>query len=603
MPALTAEARPGVNGGGEREVLLERLKERKEPSLGELNPLLFPPDLGNPEAVEAIKLVARRKIDEYEGLQPASLESSLVHNATTDKQELRLVVRFELETLTQKQIEELEQLVRLTYGASVRTRTNPYGGGLAVTGYPELEKPQDKNKKQKTSAGGRRLGWYFGPNLETVANTHRGLLVYRDLGTSDMANFLKGRGYREWFFNKDIVDPITRKPIQTKYLVEIREDALYQTDLVEFITQASSVLSGKDIITDRRLKYWVYNDLNRLGLKKAGQDTIYGLDEQLRYIERVLILPLANLNLASSIDLHAGSVLLVGVPGTGKTLVAEYFLQQDTGVFLVPIDPLHLARELQAKPEEKKLIPRISRVFAQTGIPIVLHIDDIENIVQGKEQNILNSTLLNLMAGVRESGFFVLASTNHPEQLNEQLLQPQRFAHAIYFGLPTPEARYGILDKHATMVSKELGHNLFPNREERHIILEAVADDSCTQLYTPRFLAEIATTAKSFLLERVAREKAQKIGLAEKDLNITFTVEDWAQALEEVNRKYNKQAVRRRDEELKEFVRRHQHKFGISSQPTDGRLSTSLRVTLEQIAATRLNDPTNTTSQIPSSSP
>ncbi|MEK7521574.1 MAG: ATP-binding protein [Patescibacteria group bacterium] len=561
MPALAELTK---NGRTTPEALIEILKEKKEPSLGELNPLLFPPDLTNPEAIDALKLVALKKITKYGGLEPTVIESAAAYNIHTHKQEPRLIVRFNVDTLTQEQLAALENLVRSTYSTAVKTRKSTYGTPITIGGYPELDNPQERRRQK---SWGKRLGWYFGPNLDPkVENTHTGLFVHKDLGTQDMANFLKGRDCKEWFFNANIVDPIIHKPVKTSYIIEIREADLYHTDVIEFTTQVAHILAKGHTITDRWLKYEIYNDLNRLGLRKNGKDTAHGLDKHTTHIERVLILPLANLGLSTSIRFNAGSVLLVGVPGTGKTLVAEQFLQRDIGVFLLPIDPLHLAQELYAPPEKKRILPRISQVFAQTGIPVVLHIDDIENVLQGKEQNTINSTLLNLMAGVRESGFFVLASTNHPEQLNDQLLQPQRFAHILYFGLCNEEARRGILEVHTTQISRSLNIPLFNSVQERATVIRAIALH--TQGYTPRYLAEICTTAKSFYLARIAVEKNRRIGLSEEDINTTFTLEDWARALDEVDKKYNKLAVSKRDEELRRFVEKHhgQVGFGIPSQ-------------------------------------
>ena len=423
----------------------------------------------------------------------------------------------------------------------------------------------------------------MGPNLvNPVAGSHMGLFIYRDLGEKAMADYLRNHGYKEWFFKPSLVKPYGSE-IQTKYLVEVREAGLYQTDIVEFVTQVASVLGKNQRIENRQLKYEIYNDLNRLGLRKKGKNIIYGLDDKIDRIERSLILPLANLDLASGMELRPGSVLLVGVPGTGKTLVAEYLLQQDNGVFFLPIDPLHIAQELAAPPEKKLILPRISEVFTQTQIPVVLHIDDIENIA--REDQAINASLLNLMAGVRGSGFFVLASTNHPGKINPQLLQPQRFAQVIHFGLPEETARFGILDVHAQYMSRELGKPLFRSKEERNSILAALAKE--TPNFTARFLAEICTEAKSFYLQRIARSKNQRIGLTEQDLGETdaFSLEDWEMAFAEVTKKYDRNSTVEHDKELQKFADHYYRPLGFSPQGSVEASATPLRRRINEIAA------------------
>lgn len=577
---MVAESRPG-NGNNET-FLIEGLKEKKEPSLGELNPLLFPPNLESPEAVEALKIGAGRKIAEYGGRQPQTFESVYAYNRIMGRQEPRLVVRFEVDELSPDQLALLETTVHQIYGKSVKTRTGVSGGSIAPSSYPELDQSLTRRRKASRE-GGRYLGWYMGTNLVTPAEgSHMGLLVYRDLGEKAMADYLTNHGYREWFFKPNLVKPYGGE-VQTKYLVEIREAGLYQTDIVEFVTQVASVLGKNQRIENRPLKYEIYNELNRLGLRKKGKSTIYGLDDEIDRIERSLILPLANLDLASGMELRSGSVLLVGVPGTGKTLVAEHLLQQDNGVFFLPIDPLHIAQELDAPPAKRWILSRISDVFTQTKIPVILHIDDIENIA--REDQAINSSLLNLMAGVRGSGFFALASTNHPEKINPQLLQPQRFAQVIHFGLPEEQARFGILDVHAQYVSRELGKPLFRSKEERDIILSALGKE--TQGFTARFLAEICTEAKSFYLQRIARLKNQRVGLREQDLGETdaFNIEDWEKAFAEVIRKYDRESTIKRDKELQEFARHYSRPLGYLKEGNEQDGPTQLRRRIDEIAA------------------
>ena len=130
--------------------LLDKLKEKKEPTLGELNPLLYPLDILNPEAVEAMKLVISRKIAQYGGLVPNMLQPGFVPGALGP--EPRLFVRFSIDQITEDQISLLESLVRRTYGTSVRTRTNTKGESISPSGYPDPEK--GKSKKKNQSDGG-----------------------------------------------------------------------------------------------------------------------------------------------------------------------------------------------------------------------------------------------------------------------------------------------------------------------------------------------------------------------------------------------------------------------------------------------------------------
>lgn len=338
-----------------------------------------------------------------------------------------------------------------------------------------------------------------------------------------------------------------------KYIVEIREAEQYQTDLVAFVTQVSSILGKRKLLDEGQLVYETYYNLIRLGLKNTNADSIYGMSETLSMIKRGLLIPLASPELSRGIKEDPQSVLMIGVPGTGKTLIVEQLLNEETGLFILPIDPLELLRELAKKKEEQRLLPRIAQVARFTGRQVILHVDDLENMVEGDRDT--HSTMLNLMAGVRESGFHIIASTNNPEKIDPALLQPQRFGILIYCGLQNEAARFEILKIHANLLS-EGGAPLFQSQEERDIILKEVA--AHTEHFTPRYIADITTSAKAFLTERVAKSKGKTIGLTEADLEgFAFTLEDWEKAFIEVSSKYDRDSVKKRDEQLEKFVHKH----------------------------------------------
>lgn len=538
--------------------ILETLKEKRQPSLGELNPLLFPPDLDNPEAIEALSLAISQKIAQYSGKKPDLLQTVSMLERYQHEAVLRLIVRFSTDQLTEEQINYIEQVAILTYGKSVKTRVNSRGTPYPTISYPDYEKSA-RQSKQKT---GKYLGWYFGTEFTEVETTDTGVLVFRDLGEEGMARYLDRHPPKEWFFKSDLVTPMG-KPISSKYFVEIREADLYQTDLVELIVQISRILAHGTPVTNPLFKYEIYNDLNRLGLRRVGKENIYGLDEVIDRLERVLILPLANLRASSAIDLRPGSALLVGVPGTGKTLLAEHLLSLDTGVFLLPIEAGVLAAELAAPPVKKRILPRISRVSQDTGLPVILHVDDIEGITENDQ--LINSALLNLLAGVREQGFYLLTSTNHPEKLKPELIQPQRLEHVIHLGLPDQQTRLGILNVHATKVSRELNLPLFRSEGERSAILETLALN--TEGFTSRYLAAICNMAKAYFIERVSRIFQQSTGLTEEQLqNNQFTPDDWINAYEVVNRSYPKKQIVDADQEIKAFVGKVQESLGFTLQ-------------------------------------
>ncbi len=493
--------------------------------LGDLNPLIHPTDLSRKESTDSVRHTILKKIEQHHGLAPKVLESTVVTDPESGNAELRFIARFEVPTLTEDQLESLEEIVRQTYGLTVRTRTDSKGNDIPPQTYP----PTQPGEELKSKTG----GWYMGPAPFPTSSLYQGLFVFKDQGPINKNNFLDdGQAYR-------------------KYIVEIREAAQYQTDLVTFVTQVASVLENNEQLDRGQLLYETYYDLIRLGLKGAEVESIYGMEDAADMIRRELVIPLANPDISRGVGEDPQSVLMIGVPGTGKTLLVERLLQEETGLFVLPIDPFELQKELILPKEKQTLMPRIAQVARITGKQVILHVDDIENMVS--EAQVTNSTMLNLMAGVQESGFYVIASTNYPEKINPSLIQPQRFSVLIHCGLQNQEARYEILKIHAGMESVRLKESLFGSEEIRDMILRQVA--AHTDGFTPRYLSNIATIAKSHLIDRVVKDQGKTIGLTEEDLvGYTFSLADWEKAYTEVAAKYDSRSVKDRDQALKGFV-------------------------------------------------
>lgn len=509
-------------------------KVKDEISLGDLNPLINSPDLGNKYAMEAISRVTLNLIDKYHGVEPVQLGTTLVFSPKAKSDVPRFIARFEVPDLSEEKMRLMEKLVKQKYQAAVRTRKTFDGKDIPTESYPPL---QDSN-----IAPSKTGGWYMGLSQPPTDSGDAGLYVFKDLGKVDKDNFFEESGGAK------------------KFIVEIREAGMYQTDLVEFITQVSTILGQEKLLDHGELLYETYYDLLRLGIRQVDDDSVYGMDEALAEIRRGLLLPLASPDLSHGIKHEPESVLLAGVPGTGKTLIVERLLQEETGLFILPVDTLQLARELSEDPKKQRLFPRIAEVARSTGRRVVLHVDDIEGIVG--DDNSTKSTMLNLMAGVKNNGFYLIASTNHPNRIDPALLQPQRLGILIYCGLQNEQARRKILDIHATTNSDQHGYPLFSSEEERNIILGEVVRH--TDGFTPRYLAEIVTVAKAYLAERVAVEKANSIGLTEADLEgHTFLVADWEKALTDVSSRYDKDGVKAHDRSIKEFLRHAKAQIGF----------------------------------------
>jgi len=119
---------------------LEALKERKQPSLGELNPLLFPPNLSRRETVEALCLTIERGIEKYGGKRPEFIGATWIEGHMGNP-EARFVTCWTVPLLTEKQVSLLEELTVQTFKPqSVLTRKGVGGTNRRNPSYyPKIE--------------------------------------------------------------------------------------------------------------------------------------------------------------------------------------------------------------------------------------------------------------------------------------------------------------------------------------------------------------------------------------------------------------------------------------------------------------------------------
>ena len=146
-------------------------------------------------------------------------------------------------------------------------------------------------------------------------------------------------------------------------------------------------------------------------------------------------------------------VLLIGPPGTGKTMLAKAIACEANAHFFSAhgSDFTEVFVGVGAK--------RVRQLFrdAAKNKPAIIFIDEIDCVGKNRKfdthtehQQTINA-LLAAMDGFESSqGIVVVAATNRPEDLDEALMRPGRFDRKVFVPYPDMKGRRAILQTHAT---------------------------------------------------------------------------------------------------------------------------------------------------------
>ena len=151
-------------------------------------------------------------------------------------------------------------------------------------------------------------------------------------------------------------------------------------------------------------------------------------------------------------------VLLVGAPGTGKTLLARA-VAGEAGVPFFSLSASEFVELFVGVGAS-----RVRDLFKQAreNAPAIIFIDEIDSIGRSRGQAVvggsseqeqtLNQILTEMDGFSSKEGVIVLAATNQPDVLDKALLRPGRFDRRVVVNLPDKAGREAILKVHTRSV-------------------------------------------------------------------------------------------------------------------------------------------------------
>jgi len=182
---------------------------------------------------------------------------------------------------------------------------------------------------------------------------------------------------------------------------------------------------------------------------------IGGLEDQIQEIKEAVELPLTHPELYEEIGIRPPKgVILYGVPGTGKTLLAKAVANSTSATFLRVVGSELIQKYLGDGP---KLVRELFRV-AEELAPSIVFIDEIDAVgtkrydsQSGGEKEIQRTMLelLNQLDGFDSRGDVkVIMATNRIETLDPALIRPGRIDRKIEFPMPDIKTKRKIFSIH-----------------------------------------------------------------------------------------------------------------------------------------------------------
>jgi proteasome regulatory subunit len=201
---------------------------------------------------------------------------------------------------------------------------------------------------------------------------------------------------------------------------------------------------------------------------------IGGLDEQITALKEVVELPLKKPELFKKVGIDPPKgVLLYGLPGTGKTLMAKAVAHESHATFIKVI-----ASELVRKyiGEGARLVREVFEL-AREKSPAIIFIDELDAVAAKRTDSSTSGdrevqrTLMQLLSEL--DGFDprgdvkIIAATNRSDMLDPAIVRPGRFDRHIEVGAPNFDARLQILKIHtAKMNLKDVDLNVIAKTTE-----------------------------------------------------------------------------------------------------------------------------------------
>jgi katanin p60 ATPase-containing subunit A1 len=275
---------------------------------------------------------------------------------------------------------------------------------------------------------------------------------------------------------------------------------------------------------------------------------IADLEEAKRLLEEAVVLPMWMPDFFKGIRRPWKGVLMVGPPGTGKTMLAKA-VATECGTTFFNVSSSTLTSKYRGESEKLvRLLFEMARFYA----PSTIFIDEIDSLCSRRGSDTeheasrrVKSELLIQMDGITNNDdptkvVMVLAATNFPWDIDEALRR--RLEKRIYIPLPTEEGREALLKINLKEVDKS------PDLDINDIAYRLDG-------YSGADITNVCRDACMMAMRRkIAGLTPEQIrSLSKDELELPVSPEDFEEAIRKVNKSVSQEDLMKYEKWMSEF--------------------------------------------------
>ena len=337
-------------------------------------------------------------------------------------------------------------------------------------------------------------------------------------------NYLKFYNHALYCFNNDRVDEGRRSMIcAADMLIRIgsksdsQMEAIYVNKARQLLEKSCSVSS----VLDNDYMNHIEDDIMGVSVnikpckptKVTHEiDKVAGLDDVKLEIKRKIVYPIKYPGKYRKFKkAFGGGILLYGLPGTGKTMIARA-IARDCNAKFIPISCSSLLSKWLGESENN-----LKQYFdeARRSPRAIIFFDEFEALGAKRSGTIDNAMnrivpeLLQQMQGLeehKESNIVVIGATNRPWDIDSAFLRSGRFGSKIYVNLPNESDRRQIIEQALVEVP-----------QEADMMIDSIVKS--TEGYNGADVFELCELAKVYAIEREI-ESGKPTVLTNQDLEL-----------------------------------------------------------------------------------